>query len=156
VTFLRHLICFRAVICTDRAGITACNYAAQLREIVFCHWKLPIISPDIKNVRTTVFLIFYTWKTFLTKSKFVFMICLYVELHKLKSRYALCFANVFFRSIQGNTTASVVWWLALKTTNTEVPGSISGHSLGLCWGSCVWNGVHSASWSDKLSSYLNK
>jgi hypothetical protein len=28
-------------------------------------------------------------------------------------------------------TASVVLWLALKTTNTEVPGSIPGHSLGL-------------------------
>jgi hypothetical protein len=27
-------------------------------------------------------------------------------------------------------TASVVWWLALKTTNIEVPGSIPGHSLG--------------------------
>jgi hypothetical protein len=27
-------------------------------------------------------------------------------------------------------TASVVWWLALQTTNTEVPGSIPGHSLG--------------------------
>jgi hypothetical protein len=40
--------------------------------------------------------------------------------------------------------------------NTEVPGSIPGHSLGLFWGSWVWNGVHSASWSDKLSSYLNK
>jgi hypothetical protein len=41
-------------------------------------------------------------------------------------------------------------------TNTEVPGSIPGHSLGFFWGSWVWNGVHSASWSDKLSSYLNK
>jgi hypothetical protein len=29
-------------------------------------------------------------------------------------------------------------------------------SLGFFWGSWVWNGVHSASWSDKLSSYLNK
>jgi hypothetical protein len=36
------------------------------------------------------------------------------------------------------------------------PGSIPGHSLGFFWGSWVWNGVHSASWSDKLSSYLNK
>jgi hypothetical protein len=55
-------------------------------------------------------------------------------------------------------TASVVCdlWLALKTTNTEVPGSIPGHSLGFYWGSWVWNGVHSVSWSDKLSSYLNK
>jgi hypothetical protein len=53
-------------------------------------------------------------------------------------------------------TASVVLWLALKTTNTEVPGSITRHSLGFFWGSWVWNGVHSASWSDKLSSYLNK
>jgi hypothetical protein len=44
----------------------------------------------------------------------------------------------------------------LKTTNTEVPGSIPWHSLGFFWGSWVWNGVHSASWSDKLSSYLNK
>jgi hypothetical protein len=52
--------------------------------------------------------------------------------------------------------ASVVWWLALQTTNTEVPGSIPGHSLGFFWGSWVWNGVHSASWSNKLSSYLNK
>jgi hypothetical protein len=50
----------------------------------------------------------------------------------------------------------VVQWLALKTTNTEVPGSIPGHSLGFFWGSWVWNGVHSASWSEKLSSYLNK
>jgi hypothetical protein len=39
---------------------------------------------------------------------------------------------------------------------TEVPGSIPGHSLGFFWGSWVWNWVHSASWSDKLSSYLNK
>jgi hypothetical protein len=31
-----------------------------------------------------------------------------------------------------------------------------GHSFGYFWGSWVWNGVHSASWSDKLSSYLNK
>jgi hypothetical protein len=38
----------------------------------------------------------------------------------------------------------------------EVPGSIPGHSLGFFWGSWVWNGVHSASWSDKLSCYLNK
>jgi hypothetical protein len=53
-------------------------------------------------------------------------------------------------------TASVVKWLALKTTNTEVPCSIPGHSLGFFWGSWVWNGVHSASWSDKLSSYMNK
>jgi hypothetical protein len=45
----------------------------------------------------------------------------------------------------------VVYWLALKTTNTEVPGSIPGHSLGFFWGSWVWNGVHSAS-----SSYLTK
>jgi hypothetical protein len=44
----------------------------------------------------------------------------------------------------------------LKTTNTEVPGSIPGHSLGFFWGTWVWNGVHSASWSDKLSSCLNK
>jgi hypothetical protein len=44
----------------------------------------------------------------------------------------------------------------LKTTNTEVPGSIPGHYLGFFWGSWVWNGVHSASWSDKLSIYLNK
>jgi hypothetical protein len=36
------------------------------------------------------------------------------------------------------------------------PGSIPGHSLGFFWGSWVWNGVHSASWFDKLSSYLNK
>jgi hypothetical protein len=50
-------------------------------------------------------------------------------------------------------TASMVY---MKTTNTEVPGSIPGHSLGFFWGSRVWNGVHSASWSDKLSSYLNK
>jgi hypothetical protein len=34
--------------------------------------------------------------------------------------------------------------------------SILGHSLGFFWGSWVWNGVHSDSWSDKLSSYLNK
>jgi uncharacterized membrane protein len=33
-----------------------------------------------------------------------------------------------FSKVSG--TASVVWWLALKTTNTEVPGSIPGHSLG--------------------------
>jgi hypothetical protein len=39
---------------------------------------------------------------------------------------------------------------------TEVQGSIPGHSLGFFWGSWVWNGVHSASWSDKLSRYLNK
>jgi hypothetical protein len=38
----------------------------------------------------------------------------------------------------------------------EVPGSIPGHSLGFFWGSWVCNGVHSASWSDKLNSYLNK
>jgi hypothetical protein len=44
----------------------------------------------------------------------------------------------------------------LQTANTEVPGSIPGHSLGFFWGSWVWNGVHSASWSDNLSSYLNK
>jgi hypothetical protein len=50
----------------------------------------------------------------------------------------------------------VVQWLALQTTITEVPGSIPGHYLGFFWGSWVWNGVHSASWSDKLSSYLNK
>jgi hypothetical protein len=50
----------------------------------------------------------------------------------------------------------VVKWLALQTTNTEVLGSIPGHALGFFWGSWVWNGVHSASWSDKLSSYLNK
>jgi hypothetical protein len=31
-----------------------------------------------------------------------------------------------------------------------------GHSLGFFWESWVWNGFHSASWSDKLSSYLNK
>jgi hypothetical protein len=36
------------------------------------------------------------------------------------------------------------------------PGLISGHCLGFFWGSWVWNGVHLASWSDKLSSYLNK
>jgi hypothetical protein len=44
----------------------------------------------------------------------------------------------------------------VQTTNTDVPGSIAGHSLGFFWGSWVWNGVHSASWSDKLSTYLNK
>jgi hypothetical protein len=44
----------------------------------------------------------------------------------------------------------------LQTTNREVPGSIPGHYLGFFWGSWVWNGVHSASWSDKLSNYLNK
>jgi hypothetical protein len=36
------------------------------------------------------------------------------------------------------------------------PGSIPGHFLGFFWGSWVWNEVHSASWSDRLSSYLNK
>jgi hypothetical protein len=50
----------------------------------------------------------------------------------------------------------VVQWLALQTTNTEVPGSIPEHSLGFFLGSWVCNGVHSASWSDKLSSYSNK
>jgi hypothetical protein len=52
--------------------------------------------------------------------------------------------------------SSGVQWLALKTTNTKVAGSIPGHSLGFFWGNWVWHGVHSASWSDKLSSYLNK
>jgi hypothetical protein len=33
----------------------------------------------------------------------------------------------------------------LVVTNTEVPGSIPGHSLAFFWGSWVWNGVHSAS-----------
>jgi hypothetical protein len=46
--------------------------------------------------------------------------------------------------------------VSVETTNTEVPGSIPGHSLGFFWGSWVWNRFHSASWSDKLSSYLNK
>jgi hypothetical protein len=46
--------------------------------------------------------------------------------------------------------------LQLTWVSTEVPGSIPGHSLGFFWGSWVWNGVHSASWSEKLSSYLNK
>jgi hypothetical protein len=33
---------------------------------------------------------------------------------------------------------------------------IFSYFLRFFWGSWVWNGVHSASWSDKLSSYLNK
>jgi hypothetical protein len=36
------------------------------------------------------------------------------------------------------------------------PGFDSRALLRIFWWSWVWNGVHSASWSDKLSSYLNK
>jgi hypothetical protein len=36
------------------------------------------------------------------------------------------------------------------------PGFDSRALVRIFWGSWVWNGVHSASWSDKLSSYLNK
>jgi hypothetical protein len=64
--------------------------------------------------------------------------------------------NIKIHFIVIKLSASVVWWLALKTINTEVPGSIPGHSLGFFWGSWVWNGVQSALWSDKLCSYLNK
>jgi hypothetical protein len=49
-----------------------------------------------------------------------------------------------------------IWETSLWLIIIEVPGSIPGHSFGFFWGSWVWNGVHSASWSDKLSSYLNK
>jgi hypothetical protein len=64
--------------------------------------------------------------------------------------------KIFHSSVNVTTRSRISKVKCMKRTNTEVPGSIPVHSLGFFWGSWVWNGVHSASWSDKLSSYLNK
>jgi hypothetical protein len=61
--------------------------------------------------------------------------CVWIEVPTLDG-LNLLIGNLYFapdtkpEAISNYLTASMVWWLALKTTNTEVPGSIPGHSLG--------------------------